>query len=162
MIEAHTKIQTPVGPIYLSASERGLTQVGFRKPKAQLMNSASADPGPAEKILAQAVEQLEEYFAGCRKNFDLPFDVGGTEFQKNVWRQLQKIPYGKTASYRDLARKVKNEKAVRAVGSANGKNPLGIIVPCHRIIAADGSIGGYAGGIALKKKLLELEARYLG
>jgi methylated-DNA-[protein]-cysteine S-methyltransferase len=100
---------------------------------------------------------LDEYFDGRRKRFDIPFSLSGTNFQKQVWKELSKIPFGKTVSYKDIARKIKNPKAVRAVGSANGKNPMCIIIPCHRVIAADGSIGGYSGGITNKQKLLRFE-----
>lgn len=103
------------------------------------------------------LKQLGEYFEGVREKFDLPFDVQGTPFQMQVWNQLSKIPYGETCSYRDIARKIKNAKAVRAVGTANGRNPLSIIVPCHRVIASNGSLGGYAGGVKLKTKLLSFE-----
>lgn len=107
--------------------------------------------------LAQAVRQLEEYLSGKRKKFDLEFDVQGTAFQKSVWQELSKIPYGKTCSYRDIAKRIKKEKAVRAVGTANGRNPVCIIVPCHRVIAANGSLGGYYWGLEMKEKLLRME-----
>src|SRR4030095_12293191 len=100
---------------------------------------------------------LKEYFSGVRHDFDLPLDIQGTAFQKRVWEQLRRIPYGKTASYRDIARMIGKKTAYRAVGNANGKNPLCIIVPCHRVIAADGSLGGYSGGLKIKTQLLKLE-----
>src|SRR5690606_11875125 len=96
----------------------------------------------AFRILFKAETQLKEYFQGRRRKFDLPLEMEGSEFQKQVWTELLKIPYGQTCSYRDIARRIRNEKAVRAVGSANGKNPLTIIVPCHRVIAANKTLGG--------------------
>ncbi|MDP2363536.1 MAG: methylated-DNA--[protein]-cysteine S-methyltransferase [Ignavibacteria bacterium] len=101
--------------------------------------------------------QLKEYFAGTRKEFDVPLDIEGTDFQKRVWRELLKIPYGKTISYKALSEKLGDVKAIRAVGKANSQNPIAIIIPCHRVIGADGSLTGYAGGLAIKEKLLHLE-----
>jgi len=102
-------------------------------------------------------DQLKEYFAGTRKEFEVPLDVEGTEFQKKVWQQLQKIPYGKTISYKSLSERLGDVKSIRAVGKANGQNPIAIIIPCHRVIGADGSLIGYAGGLLIKEKLLHLE-----
>ncbi len=101
--------------------------------------------------------QLREFFAGTRKKFDVPLDIEGTEFQKKVWNELKKIPYGKTISYKTLSEKLGDVKAIRAVGKANGQNPIAIIIPCHRVIGSDGSLTGYAGGLAIKEKLLHLE-----
>jgi methylated-DNA-[protein]-cysteine S-methyltransferase len=109
--------------------------------------------------VAEAIRQLREYFAGKRTGFDLPLAPKGTDFQRAVWRQLQEIPYGETISYGELARRVGNPKAARAVGSANGSNPLPIVIPCHRVIAGDGSIGGFGGGLPTKEILLALEQR---
>ena len=105
-----------------------------------------------------ALNQLDEYFCGTRKAFDLPIEMHGTEFQHKVWNELCNIPYGETRSYKDIARKIGNPRAVRAVGGANNKNKLMIVVPCHRVIGTDGSLTGYAGGIEVKKKLLDLES----
>ena len=107
--------------------------------------------------LQQCCSELEEYFAGKRKKFDIEINFEGTPFQHKVWQELLKIPYGKTISYADLAKAVKNPKACRAVGSANGKNPIAVIIPCHRVIASNGSLGGYAYGLEVKKHLLDLE-----
>lgn len=150
-------MQTKIGPLSLMASERGLCGIFFgeRKDGEELRSLKGEDP--ASRILLQTVRQLEEYFAGARRDFDLPTDVDGTEFQKRVWSELEKIPYGNTASYSDVARRIRNDKAVRAVGTANGRNPLPIIVPCHRVIAADGTLGGYGGGLKIKTVLLDLE-----
>lgn len=108
-------------------------------------------------ILGRAVEQLEEYFQGTRKQFDLPLQLRGTDFQLKVWKTLQTIPYGKTYSYGEIAKKIGNSKASRAVGGANNKNPILIIVPCHRVIGADGSMVGFGAGIGVKEYLLNLE-----
>ncbi|MDE5670225.1 MAG: methylated-DNA--[protein]-cysteine S-methyltransferase [Eubacterium sp.] len=110
-------------------------------------------------LTVKVINQLKEYLSGVRKIFDLPIEMNGTEFQLKVWSALCNIPYGETRSYKDIAEKIGNPKAVRAVGGANNKNRLMIIVPCHRVIGADGSLTGYAGGINVKKKLLELEQR---
>ncbi len=111
-----------------------------------------------DEILKETKKQLDSYFKGERKDFDIPLLLTGTEFQKKAWEILLKIPYGKTATYKEQARLMGNEKAVRAVANANGTNPIAIIVPCHRIIGSDGSLTGYAGGMELKKRLLELES----
>ena len=144
--------------MYLVASEVGLQSVFWKKQSAVPVVKSLRGDAAALQILLKADQQLQEYLEGGREEFDLPFDVKGTPFQKRVWEQLKKIPYGKTLSYKDIARQIKNENAVRAVGSANARNPLCVIVPCHRVIAADGSLGGYSGGLDIKTKLLELES----
>ncbi|MBY0316573.1 MAG: methylated-DNA--[protein]-cysteine S-methyltransferase [Bdellovibrionales bacterium] len=149
-------MKTEITSLYLIASAKGLRGVYWKKQNVPFAPSL-AGSDPVTQNLYQAVKQLEEYFAGQRRVFDLPLDRKGTAFQEKVWSELSKIPYGTTLSYKDIARKIKNEKAVRAVGTANGKNPLSIVVPCHRVIAADGSLGGFAGGLSTKTKLLELE-----
>lgn len=149
------KFQSEIGPMFLVASDKGLHGV-FWKEKQIAYVEANAQ-GTAIAILNETQKQIEQYLKGQRKAFDLPVDVTGTDFQKRVWLELSKIPYGKTFSYRDIARKIKNDRAVRAVGTANGRNPLSLIVPCHRVIAADGTLGGYAGGLEIKEKLLRLE-----
>jgi len=149
-------LNSKIGKIYLVASEKGLKSLLFYKQKIPTLSflTGSSDE---EKVLSQTVQELEEYFEGKRNSFDVSLDLEGTEFQKKVWKQLQKIPYGKTCAYKDIASKIKNEKAVRAVGTANGKNPICIIIPCHRVVAADGSLGGYTAGLGIKTKLLNLE-----
>jgi methylated-DNA-[protein]-cysteine S-methyltransferase len=109
------------------------------------------------EVLQESKKQLQEYFDMQRKEFDIPLLLVGTEFQKRVWHELIKVPYGTTISYQELADHIDHSKAVRAVANANGANAIGIIVPCHRVIASDGSLGGYGGGIALKKRLLKIE-----
>ncbi len=155
-MNAQYKIASPIGSLYLVASSKGLQGIYWDKQPDQLLKTLDR-ARPQEKILDDASKQLAEYFAGKRQCFDIPFDVKGTPFQKRVWEELSKIPFGQTVSYQDVARRIKNPKAMRAVGSANGRNPICIIVPCHRVIAADGTIGGYAGGIDIKQKLLKLE-----
>jgi len=156
MDQIQYEMKSKVGTLYLVASKDGLEGMHFNKQRVQLVKKLGASK-PEEKILKNAVGQVEEYFAGHRKQFDIAFNLAGTSFQKQVWRELFKIPFGETVSYKDIAKRIKNPKAVRAVGTANGKNPVCIIIPCHRVIAADGSIGGYSGGLDKKRKLLKLE-----
>ena len=155
-IQKQWKMTTPLGELYLGASARGLTYVYWNEREVPMAKSLNGDD-PVLKILDQAAREFEEYFAGDRRSFDVALDVNGTEFQKSVWDQLKKIPYGQTCSYSDIARRLKNDGAVRAVGTANGRNPVSVIVPCHRVIAADGTLGGYSGGLGIKAKLLKLE-----
>lgn len=150
------KMNSPIGPLALSASERGLVQIDFM-PAVEI----SRGKGRAAEILHIAKDQLEEYFAGARKCFDLPLDISGSAFQRKVWKALASIPYGQTRSYKELALLSGSSKAFRAVGGANGKNPLPIILPCHRVVRADGKLGGYSGGLEIKKALLDLERREL-
>ncbi len=154
------KMTTPIGPLYLIASANGLKGIYWSKQEVKLVATLD-NSRPEEKILGNACRQLTEYFAGTRKSFNVPFDLEGTPFQIKVWNALSKIPYGQTAAYQDIARNINNSKAVRAVGSANGKNPLCIMIPCHRVITSAGTIGGYAGGINVKRQLLALEGKVL-
>jgi methylated-DNA-[protein]-cysteine S-methyltransferase len=155
-MNAQYKMSSPIGALYLVASPQGLQGIYWEKQSAKLVKSLDRSRAE-ERILDDAGRQLTEYFEGRRKSFDIPLDVEGTVFQRQVWQELSRIPFGKTVSYSDVAKKIKNPRAVRAVGSANGKNPVCIIVPCHRVIAANGTIGGYAGGIGIKQQLLKLE-----
>jgi len=147
---------SPIGSLLIAGDEEAIHLIGFpksgkpQKPEAGWTQSMS---GP----LAEAVRQLREYFAGKRRDFDLPLAPEGTDFQRRVWRKLQEIPYGETISYGELAKRVGNPKASRAVGSANGKNRIPIVIPCHRVIAGDGGLGGFGGGLTVKQKLLALE-----
>ena len=156
MIKAQWHIKSRIGSLYLVASEYGLEGIFWQAQSAPFVDSLTA-PNPEIQILAKAVKQLDEYFSGQRKSFDIPLAPAGTDFQKCVWNELAKIPYGKTVSYYAIAKKIGNHKASRAVGTANGKNPLCIIVPCHRVIAANGSLGGYSGGLEVKSQLLAIE-----
>lgn len=151
------KLKSKICDLYLVASEAGLEAIHWEKDKNIPLLKSLEDKQPQAKILAKAARQLEEYFAGKRTQFDLPLNPSGTDFQQRVWMELRKIPYGKTCSYKEIAKRIKNEKAVRAVGTANGKNPFSIIVPCHRVISANGTLGGYAGGLSIKEKLLHHE-----
>lgn len=150
------KLDTIIGPLYLVANETGLEGVLWKKKNVEMVKTLNGK-NPALKVLSQAKIEIEEYLSGRRKKFKVPLNPIGTEFQKKVWRELAKIPYGTTVSYKDIAKKINQEKACRAVGTANGKNPLSLIVPCHRVIASDGILGGYAGGLKTKTMLLELE-----
>jgi len=120
-----------------------------------------SDPDPAIPLpLKECVQQLNEYFAGDRKEFSLNLILDGTDFQKKVWNQLMKISYGTAVSYKDVAKAIRNDKAFRAIGSANGRNNIAIIIPCHRVIAHDGTLGGYGGGLGKKEWLLDHEKKY--
>ncbi len=150
------KMASSVGPLYVVASTKGLQGVFFNKQKAPTVKSLDGSEA-MHQVVVRTVKQIEEYLAGQRKQFNVDFDIAGTPFQMQVWRELYKIPFGKTVSYSDIARRINNPKAVRAVGSANGKNPICIIIPCHRVIAANGMIGGYGGGLPRKRHLLKVE-----
>lgn len=143
------RIKTPLGIAELGGDSNGLSYVKI------LDEGEVSESIPSE--LKPAADQLEKYFQGELQEFDLKLNPQGTDFQKKVWNKLLEIPYGKTTSYLELSRELGDEKAIRAVASANGKNPLWIIVPCHRVIGSDGSLTGYAGGLHRKKWLLELE-----
>ncbi len=150
------KMKTTVGDLYLVATKNGLSGALWHAPKFEKLEDIDGKDSVSLHI-RNAVRELTEYFCGDRTVFDIKLDMQGTDFQKKVWEELKKIPYGETISYRELAKRVHNEKACRAVGSANGKNPVSIIVPCHRVITSNGTIGGYAGGLTAKRKLLALE-----
>lgn len=146
---------SPVGKLLLISD--GTTITGMYYPSYKHVPKISNDWKEDNSKFSKLTSELNEYFSGKRKNFDVPLQLEGTEFQKNVWQQLSKIPYGATASYKDIATAVGKPKAVRAVGTAVGANPVCIIAPCHRVISSDGSLGGYAGGLRNKKILLKLE-----
>lgn len=150
---------SPVGPLLLAGDDTALRVIGFPKDGKPQKPEAGWVESTARGVLAEAVKQLREYFVGQRTEFDLPLVPEGTPFQRSVWKCLSEIPYGETISYAELAKRVGNPKAARAVGSANGKNPLPIVIPCHRVIAADGTLGGFGGGLPTKMKLLGLERR---
>ena len=148
-----TSLVAPIGRLHVYVDERG------RVARIDLPGSARpANDVPAEDgRCAAVVRQLGEYFAGRRRTFELELAAAGTEFQQRVWRQLQAIPFGATISYRQLAERLGQPSAMRAVGAANGRNPIPIVVPCHRVIGADGRLVGFGGGLACKQQLLELE-----
>jgi len=148
--------KTPVGPLRLVADERGLNTVCFLRgrKKEAVQDDWKEDPA----FFVDVIRQLQEYFVGALREFEIPLRMEGTEFQKKVWKNLQKIPYGETISYGELAKRIGDPKAVRAVGAANGQNPLPIIVPCHRVIGSNGSLTGFGGGLENKRRLLDLES----
>ena len=150
------EMKTKIGKIFLVASQCGLRGLFLSKQPVSVIKELNGS-GVQEQILKKTVSQLEEYFSGQRQQFDIALDIEGTVFQRKVWDQLLRIPFGSTVSYKEIAKKIKNPKAMRAVGNANGKNPLCIIIPCHRVIANDGTIGGYSGGIHIKQMLLKHE-----
>jgi len=149
-------IDSPVDPLLLAADEHGLQLIEFHTPRHPMAQIADWREG--DNAILQAVRtQLGEYFAGTRTAFELPLAPHGTAFQKEVWHSLADIPYGQTISYAQLAQRVGKPTAMRAVGAANGRNPLPIVLPCHRVIGADGSLTGFGGGLPTKQFLLELE-----
>ncbi len=145
-------LASPLGTLTLTSDGEHLTGLSMDE-------VSTADFTEDRKVLKPALDQVRAYFAGELKAFDLPLKQPGTPFQQSVWKQLQRIGYGATASYQDVAKKIKRPQAMRAVGSANGRNKIAIVVPCHRVIAADGSLGGYGGGLWRKEWLLNLERR---
>lgn len=143
--------ETPLGKIIITENGEAITGLYFRETLPEGVYSRETP------LIKRAYQELQEYLAGKRQGFDLPLSPQGTDFQQKVWKALQNIPYGAVCSYKEIARAIGNEKACRAVGGANNKNPISIIIPCHRVIGADGSLVGYGGGLELKKQLLELE-----
>jgi methylated-DNA-[protein]-cysteine S-methyltransferase len=143
---------TPIGHVHLQEEDGYITVI-------HLDDAPAAEEGDSE-VLRQCQQQLEEYFAGGRRSFDFPMRQQGTDFQQRVWEQLLQIPFGRTLSYRDLSKQLGDVKAIRAVGTANGRNQLAIVVPCHRVIGSDRSLTGYAGGLPRKQWLLAHEAKW--
>ncbi len=143
--------------IAVLASSKGIKRIFLNPVKEITELSTATKLRSDDPYLLGIFNQLKEYFAGTRKEFDVTLDIEGTDFQKRVWNELRNIPYGKTVSYKTLSEKLGDVKAIRAVGKANGQNPIAIIIPCHRVIGANGSLVGYAGGLAIKEKLLHLE-----
>jgi O-6-methylguanine DNA methyltransferase len=166
-------MDSAIGPLFLAASSRGLVALEF---DARLPGQQSIRPNPRHlrpEMMGVAFEdspqqmrpylsQLDEYFAGSRREFTFPLDLRGTEFQLACWQALLAIPYGETRTYADIARAVDKPNAFRAVGMANNRNPIAVVVPCHRVIASDGTLCGYGGGLDVKRKLLELEGALSG
>lgn len=150
-------IPSPVGRLTLIASEKGLAAVVWENDDPTRVQATTDIEDNDFPILVNAAQQLEEYFNNKRKEFDLPLDPIGTDFQKQVWNALSAIPFGQTRSYLDIAVQINNPKAVRAVGGANNRNPIAIVVPCHRVVGANGSLIGFAGGLEAKACLLSLE-----
>ena len=152
-------VETPVGKLKLVASDKGLTAILWENdsPRRVPLNDLVQDD--KHPVLVQVEEQLKEYFAGSRQAFDIRLDMRGTSFQKNVWEALLAIPFGETRSYGDLAKQLGRPSATRAVGAANGRNPVSIVVPCHRVIGSSGKLTGFAGGLEVKAHLLDLEKK---
>jgi methylated-DNA-[protein]-cysteine S-methyltransferase len=142
-------LKTPIGTLEIKGTEAGIQSLVFLNFRVRVTRTPS--------LLKEAVTQLGEYFKGTRNSFTLKLDLKGTPFQLRVWEELLKVPYGKTITYREIARRIGDKKALRAVGGANGSNPVSVIVPCHRVVGADGKLVGYAGGLWRKKWLLEHE-----
>lgn len=148
------QINSPIGKLILIASDKGIREIVFEKSTTKNIDAEKNDKHP---ILLKCEKELNEYFQGKRSDFSVPLEIEGTEFQKKAWKALTKIPYGKTKSYAEQAVRTGNYKAIRAIGAANGKNPIPIIIPCHRVIASTGHLHGFGGGLATKQKLLEIE-----
>lgn len=165
---AEVIVDTPIGPLLLAADDRALCGVYFPNHQdGPLLRKGASLPrkktaGIEHPILRAAAQQLDEYFAGQRRDFDLPLDTGGTEFQQTVWKKLCEIPFATTTNYGALANSVGNPNASRAVGAANGKNPIPVIIPCHRVIGSNGSLTGFGGGEPTKRWLLDHEAKVAG
>ena len=166
MLEAiyYSRVTSPVGPLIVGATRRGLFCLEFDSPGALLYRMRNNEHAWlfSEEKTALYVKELREYFAGLRRKFDFTLDLHGTDFQKRCWKALTRIPYGKTKTYAEIAQAVGRPKASRAVGQANHSNPLAIVVPCHRVVQADGSLGGYGGGLDKKRALLRLEGALAG
>ncbi len=156
MTTYYTYMDSPIGSLLLAGDGENLHTLGFPGGKMQRRH----EPGWVEDAapFAQVIEQLRAYFAGKLERFDLPLAPEGTEFQRKVWSALQHIPYGETRSYGELAHEIGNGSASRAVGAANGQNPIPVIIPCHRVVGGNGSLTGFGGGLETKQRLLELEA----
>ena len=146
-------LDTPIGRLRLVSNGAALVKIEFEGH----YSTADEDKPVSDPALEACADQLRDYFAGTRDHFELPLEPAGTDFQRKVWAALSAIPHGELRSYRDIAMAIDNPAAVRAVGAANGRNPLPVVVPCHRVIGSDGSLTGFAGGLGIKRQLLELE-----
>lgn len=152
----YIRTSSPVGSVFLAASTKGLVRLEFEG-RVLKINSSTTQLQESKRALTPYLRELEEYFSGERREFSFPLDLRGTEFQLACWRALLEIPYGETRSYRDIAEAIGHAHAYRAVGMSNNRNPVAIVVPCHRVIASSGSLCGYGGGLDVKRRLLELE-----
>ena len=159
---SRTVTGSPLGPLTLVASNGALTGLYMNGRAPDAVAAAGPADGADASVLAEAARQLDEYFDGQRQAFDLPVALAGTAFQRRVWAALRGIGYGETVSYGELAGQIGQPTAARAVGLANGRNPVSIVVPCHRVVGSDGSLTGYGGGLDNKRRLLELERRVIG
>lgn len=152
--DVQLELKTPVGNMFLVANRCVLSGVLWKKSNSPILTDVRS---PEAEILLETKAQLLEYLAGKRRRFDIPFELRGTDFQKRVWNQLLKVPYGETCSYKEIAEQLNDPNASRAVGNANALNPISILVPCHRVITSCGKLGGYAGGLNTKSYLLAIE-----
>lgn len=153
------KMDSPIGQLTLVGTDAGMAAILWENDRAERLRLMLDVEAPTHPVLVDAERQLQEYFAGRRQSFDLPLDVTGTPFQRRVWKALRTIPFGETRSYGQIAAQIGNPRAVRAVGAANGRNPLPIVAPCHRVIGSNGTLTGFAGGIETKARLLALEGK---
>lgn len=168
MTVGYSMMESPIGPLLLASTEQGLCFIEFGPEETSLTGlnawcrkwKLNAKVEQDDVQLATAKHQLEEYFAGQRQSFAIPLDLYGTVFQKAVWMKLTEIPYGELRSYKEMALAIGSGKAVRAIGGANNKNPIPIVIPCHRVVGSNGSLVGYGGGISIKEHLLALEGTY--
>ncbi len=151
-MEYQSSFESPLGILLLKSDGQSVTEITFSEKESRTLNSCA--------ILESCMQQLEAYFSGKSRSFDLPLKPEGTDFQQRVWNELCKIPYGETITYMELAVRLGDAKAIRAVGTANGRNPIAIVIPCHRVIGAGNKLTGYAGGIWRKKALLTLEMKH--
>ena len=156
---SYRTMKSPVGRLKLVASKHGLAAILWENDDPKRVRLAPLVEDKNHPVLLEAENQLNDYFAGKLKKFSLQFDFAGTEFQKKVWRALAAIPFGETRSYGEIAKQIRRPKAVRAVGAANGRNPISIMVPCHRVIGSNGKLTGFAGGLEIKAFLLKTESR---
>jgi methylated-DNA-[protein]-cysteine S-methyltransferase len=161
MTLCQTAIDTPVGRLVVVAADTGLRSIRWEEQAPRHGAGTPADD-PGHPVLRAAVDQLRAYLAGDRRHFELPLDPVGTDFQQAVWKLLREIPYGTTISYGEQARRLGDARKARAVGGANGRNPIAIVVPCHRVVGADGTLTGFAAGTDRKRWLLDHETRVLG
>lgn len=155
----HRKFSTPIGVLTAYAEDDKLVAIEWPTETRAPLNLGESSENPDDLFLMKVEKQISEYFSGKRETFDIPFQMRGTAFQKAVWHELLKIPFGKTKTYGEIAESLGNAKASRAVGAANGRNPLSIVVPCHRVIGTGGKLTGFAGGVDLKEKLLTIEKK---
>lgn len=161
MIDACKFIPSPVGRLELVARDNGLAAILWQNDDPKRVRLGERAESPDHPVLVETERQLAEYFAGKRTQFTVPLDLAGTQFQKAVWQALLTIPFGETRTYADIARQIGHSRAYRAMGAANGRNPVSIIVPCHRAIGSDGQLHGFAGGLDAKRYLLALERNHL-
>ena len=159
-LDAQSRIDTPLGPLTLAITVRGLALAWFDK-QAHRTEMVDAPVQPGHPLLQQAAREFDEYFGGTRREFALPLDPQGTPFQQRVWQALLRIPIGRLSTYGEIARQLGLPDAARAVGAAVGRNPIGIVVPCHRVVGSNGSLTGYAAGLPRKESLLQLEGSLL-